>query len=81
MARHPPPQWSNDELTFASNKLETIDLYRADCLSTLRIWAPSLTHLNVQASDRGWLMRTIARHVQGTSNEDPCGMPRFMFLL
>ncbi|KAG1667361.1 hypothetical protein FOA52_001421 [Chlamydomonas sp. UWO 241] len=41
--------WSNSELTFASNKLESIDLHRADCLQSIRIWAPSLAHLSVQA--------------------------------
>lgn len=36
-------------LTFASNHLEIIDLHRSDTLSQLRIYAPNLSHLGLQA--------------------------------
>lgn len=41
--------WSNRALTFASNKLESIDLHRADSLESVTIWAPSLSSLRLQA--------------------------------
>lgn len=41
--------WSNNELTFASAALRSINLHRADTLGSLTVWAPNLVNLNLQA--------------------------------
>lgn len=41
--------WVGEELRFASNMLEIIDLHRSDGLEALSIWAPNLQHLGLQA--------------------------------
>jgi len=41
--------WVEDELCFASNELEIIDLHRSDSLDGISIWAPNLQKLDLQA--------------------------------
>mmetsp|Transcript_5775 Transcript_5775/g.7294 ORF Transcript_5775/g.7294 Transcript_5775/m.7294 type:complete len:124 (+) Transcript_5775:522-893(+) len=38
-----------DELAFASNKLESLCVHRSDCVQKVSVWAPKLKTLTVQA--------------------------------
>ena len=54
--------WVCGELIFAGNNLRIIDLYRSDALRSVKIWAPNLEHLNLQACYGMSRVKILKRH-------------------